>query len=259
QKAVPLALVARLEEVDAKAIEQSNGRPVVQYRGKLMPLIPVDAMQQIRSEGRQPILVFADGIRSMGLLVDEIVDIVEEQLRIELRGERAGLMGSAIISGKATEIIDTQHFLTMAYQDWFGTAGGKELSAAEEPKRILLVDDSPFFRNLLSPLLMVAGYEVTTAESADQALAMCEAGRDFDVILSDIEMPGMNGFEFATAVRQNGRWQSTPMLALTSHTAPKDLERGRQAGFADYIAKSDRDGLLGSLSQTIANLSRDAA
>ncbi|MBL8697225.1 MAG: chemotaxis protein CheW [Alphaproteobacteria bacterium] len=258
QKAVPLALVARLEEVDATTIEQSNGRPVVQYRGKLMPLIPVDPMQQVRSEGRQPILVFADGTRSMGLMVDEIVDIVEERLKIELRAERPGLMGSGIITGKATEIIDTQHYLTMAFQDWFGTTAAAELGAAAEPKRVLLVDDSPFFRNLLGPLLMVAGYEVTTAESADQALQMAESGKDFDVIVSDIEMPGMNGFEFAEAVRQNGRWQSTPILALTSHTAPKDLERGRQAGFVDYIAKSDRDGLLGSLSQTLANFPRAA-
>ncbi len=259
QKAVPLALVARLEEVDSKTIELSNGRPVVQYRGKLMPLIPVDGMQQVRSEGQQPILVFADGTRSMGLMVDEILDIVEERLKIELRTDRPGLMGSAIISGKATELIDTQHYLTMAFQDWFGTPVSSSFGEVEEAaKKVLLVDDSPFFRNLLGPLLMVAGYDVTTAESADEALVLCEEGKDFDVIVSDIEMPGMNGFDFAAAVRANTRWQATPLLALTSHTSAKDLERGRQAGFIDYIAKSDRDGLLGSLSQTISNLTRAA-
>jgi two-component system, chemotaxis family, sensor kinase CheA len=258
QKAVPLALVARLEEVDGKSIELSNGRPVVQYRGKLMPLIAVDGMQQVQSETRQPILVFADGTRSMGLMVDEIVDIVEERLKIELKAERPGLMGSAIISGKATEIIDTQYYLTMAFHDWFGASGDGFGEPEAVPKKVLLVDDSPFFRNLLGPLLMVAGYDVTTAESADQALGLCEAGKDFDVIVSDIEMPGMNGFDFAAAVRANTRWQTTPLLALTSHTTAKDLERGRQAGFVDYIAKSDRDGLLGSLSTTISNFTRAA-
>ena len=259
QKAVPLALIARLEELDARSIELSNGRPVVQYRGRLMPLIPIDGVHQQPARERQPILVFADGQRSMGLMVDEIIDIVEERLKIELRTERAGLMGSAIISGKATEIIDAQHYLTMAFQDWFGAAESSNFgAAAAAQRRILLVDDSPFFRNLLGPLLMVAGYEVTTAESGDQALGLCEAGLDFDLIVSDIEMPGMSGFEFAEAVRASSRWHATPIVALTSHTSAKDLERGRAVGFVDYVAKSDRDGLLGSLSQTFANATRAA-
>jgi two-component system chemotaxis sensor kinase CheA len=255
-KAVPLALVARLEEVESNSIEQSNGRPVVQYRGKLMPLVKLDPSYEIKTTGRQPVLVFADGQHSMGLLVDEIVDIVEERLSVELVSDRPGLMGSAIVSGKATDIIDTGHYLTMAFQDWFGNHGTQSFGEPSNSvvKRLLLVDDSPFFRNLLAPLLAVAGYEVTTAENADQALGMCEAGKDFDVIVSDIEMPGMNGFEFAEAVRKSSRWQDTPIVALSSHATPKDLDRGRKVGFTDYIAKFDRDALLQTLSQTVSNI-----
>ncbi|WP_244434178.1 chemotaxis protein CheA [Azospirillum sp. B506] len=105
-KAVPLSLVARLEDVDLATVELSNGLPVVQYRGKLMPLVPIDPNFVVGAEGRQPVLVFADGDRSMGLIVDEIVDIVEEKLNVQLAAERPGLMGSAIIAGKATEVID---------------------------------------------------------------------------------------------------------------------------------------------------------
>jgi two-component system chemotaxis sensor kinase CheA len=250
-KAVPLSLVARLEDIDLSTVEISNGQPVVQYRGRLMPLVPIDPDFALRSEGRQPVLVFADGDRSMGLVVDEIVDIVEDRMNVELTHERPGLMGSAIIAGKATEVIDAGFYLTRAYKDWFGAA---KLEGYEEDRanRVLLVDDSVFFRNLLSPLLSVAGYDVTAVESADEALSLCEAGEDFDIIVSDIEMPGMNGFELAETLRRGTRWANVPLVALSSHASARDLDRGRQAGFTDYVAKFDRDALLYTLSQTLA-------
>jgi two-component system chemotaxis sensor kinase CheA len=256
-KAVPLALIARLEEIELQQVEYSHDKPVVQYRGKLMPLVTIDPNYQMGKEGRQPILVFADKDHTMGLVVDEIVDIVEDQLKIEVAVDRPGLIGSAIIAGKATDLIDAGFYLTQAYNDWFGTRADGEFQG-EKGKRVLLVDDSPFFRNLLTPLLSVAGYEVTTVESADRALTLCEAGEDFDVIISDIEMPGMNGFEFATAVKSAGRWQNTPLVALSSHATPKDLDRGRAAGFSDYVAKFDREALLHTLSEAL-NSERGAA
>jgi two-component system chemotaxis sensor kinase CheA len=117
---------------------------------------------------------------------------------------------------------------------------------------VLLVDDSPFFRNLLTPLLSVAGYEVTSVESADKALLLRDSGSKFDVIISDIEMPGMNGFEFAQAVRHEGAWSTLPLVALSSHATDRDFERGREVGFTDYVAKFDRDALLVTLAQTLS-------
>ncbi len=248
-KAVPLSLVARLEDVDLNLVELSNGEPVVQYRGKLMPLVPIDPNWKIVRDKRQPVVVFADGDRSMGLVVDEIVDIVEDRLQVELGTERQGFLGSAIIANKATDVIDAGFYLTRAFKDWFGN--NHESFEDDRQHRVLLVDDSPFFRNLLTPLLTVSGYDVTAVESADEALALCESGEDFDVIVSDIEMPGMSGLDFAQAVRASSRWSGTPLVALSSHAAPRDLERGRQAGFNDYVAKFDREALLFTLQQTI--------
>jgi two-component system chemotaxis sensor kinase CheA len=251
-KVVPLSLVARLEEIDLAQIEYSNGKPVVQYRGKLMPLVPIEAGAEIAAEGRRPVLVFADQERTMGLLVDEIIDIVEDHLSVELVSERPGLLGSAIIAGKATDVIDTGYYLTQAFDDWFRTRTEGTFGSAEPgAKRILLIDDSPFFRNMLAPLLTVSGYDVTTVDSADRALGLCDAGEDFDVIVSDIEMPGMNGFEFAATVRESSRWRETPLVALSSHATDRDLDRGRAVGFTDYVAKFDRDALLQSLSSTL--------
>jgi two-component system chemotaxis sensor kinase CheA len=250
-KAVPLSLVARLEEIDVKSIEVSNGDAVVQYRGQLMPLIPADAALKIKEQGRQPVIVFSDRTRSMGLLVDEIVDIIEDRLQVEIAGTREGLVGSAVVGGHATEIIDTGYYLTKAFADWF-TALAEVDGDKRQQRRILLVDDSPFFRNLLTPLLSVAGYEVTSVDSADRALGLCDAGESFDIIISDIEMPGMNGFEFAEAVKNSSRWQDTPLVALSSHSSPKDLDRGRQVGFTDYVPKFDRDALLHTISETLS-------
>jgi len=251
--AVPLALVARLEEIDLDEVEISNGQLVVQYRGGLMPLLPLRADGEISRTGRQSAIVFADRDRSMGLLVDEIVDIVEDRLSIELTTERPGMLGSAIIDGDATDIVDTSYYLTQAYGDWFVPHGGDTttLEQSRRKSRVLLIDDSAFFRNLLSPLLSVAGYSVTTVDSADRAMELYEDGRDFDIILSDIELPGMNGFEFAQAVRASERWSHVPLIALSAYTSIDHLQRGHDVGFDDYVGKFDRDTLLRTLETTL--------
>ena len=251
-KAVPLALIARLEEIDMTKAETSNDRFMVQYRGHLMPLVPCDPNHEFKTEGRQPILVFTEGDRSMGLVVDEIVDIVEDRLKIELASDHPGLVGSAVIAGKATDLIDAGYYLVQGFPDWFGSAAKDAFKGSDGKKRALLVDDSPFFRNLLSPLLSVAGWEVTTAETADEALLMREHGSEFDVIISDIEMPGMNGFEFAKDIRNGSRWKDVPMVALSGHSTDDDFQLGRDAGFNDYVAKFDREALVNGLAETVA-------
>lgn len=250
-KAVPLPLVSRLEDVELANIEFTSGLPVVQYRGSLMPLLACDDSFDFRGEGSRPVLVFADGERSMGLAVDEIVDIVEDDIKIQLSGDRAGLVGSAIINGKATEVIDVAHYLGKAFTDWFNPTTPR--AAYEEgDKKVLLVDDSPFFRNLMKPLLTAAGYDVTTVESAMEALELIDRGIIFDAVVSDIEMPGMSGFEFAHKLKQDNRYRDTPLVALSAFASDRDLDRGRRAGFTDYVAKFDRDGLLQTLSETLS-------
>jgi len=245
-KAVPLPLVTRLEEIDARKIELSNGRHMVQYRGQLMPLVTMNESVRVKSEGAQPLLVFSDGARSMALVVDEIVDIVEDRLDIQVGSDNAGVLGSAIIKGQATEIIDVGHFLPLAFEDWFRS---KEPSQRARPRSLLLIDDSPFFRNMLTPVLQAAGYEVTAVASAPEALAMLKDGREFDVAITDIEMPEMDGFEFAERLRGDPRTADLPVIALSSVVSNEAVERGRQVGFHDYVAKFDRQGLIAALKE----------
>jgi two-component system chemotaxis sensor kinase CheA len=245
-KAVPLSLITRLEEIDARKIELSNGRHMLQYRGQLMPLVTMDASVHVKGEGAQPLLVFSDGIRSMALVVDEIIDIVEDRLDVQVASANAGVIGSAIIKGQATEIIDIGHFLPLAFEDWFRHKGQ---TTPNRPHSILLIDDSPFFRNMLTPVLQAAGYEVTAAGSAHEALALLKSGAAFDVAVTDTEMPDMDGFEFAEAVRADARTGELPIIALSSVVSADAIERGRRVGFYDYVAKFDRQGLIAALKE----------
>jgi two-component system, chemotaxis family, sensor kinase CheA len=246
--AVPLGLVARLEDIPRDKIEISCGAPVTQYRGKLMPLVALSGNSDSNAP-RQPILVFNDQEHSMGLMVDEIIDVVEDRLNIELSGARVGMLGTAVIGGHATDVIDTGYWLTQAWQDWFHGAPGA--ARHNNARRLLVVEDSDFFRQLLLPILGAAGYRVTAAQSAAEALRLRDAGTMFDVIVSDIEMPDMDGLDFARAVRGGGSWAALPMIALSGHADPRDIEAGRDAGFTDYVAKHQREALLDSLRQCL--------
>ena len=229
---------------------------MVQYRDQLMPLVQMEGVS-VRTQGSRPILVFADGRRSMGLVVDEIVDIVEE--RLQHRGGRlqqVGILGSAVIKGQATEVIDIGHFLPMAFTDWFTR---KEMEPSASAQSVLLVDNSAFFRNMLAPVFKAAGYKVRVASDAQEGLLALRSGQLFDVVLTDIEMPDMNGFEFAETIRADAHLSAMPIIALSSIVSPAAIERGKLAGFHDYVAKFDRPGLIAALKEQTAELDRAAA
>ncbi|MCA3302763.1 MAG: chemotaxis protein CheW [Roseomonas sp.] len=249
-KAVPLGLVARLEDIPVERIEMSGGTPVVQYRGQLMPMVPVAGHWEAPASGRQAVLVFTEGQRSMGLMVDEILDVVEEPLLIQPGSDRLGYLGSAVIAERVTDVIDTVYWLSHAGGDWF--RGDRKASASNQKSRLLLIDDSTFFRHLVVPALSAAGFDVTAVESPAEALRLRDAGVEFEALISDIEMPEMDGLSFARNVRAAGAWMRLPLVALSSRTAPEEVARGREAGFTDYVAKYDRDALLSSLRECLS-------
>ncbi|HLH97324.1 MAG TPA: hybrid sensor histidine kinase/response regulator [Xanthobacteraceae bacterium] len=254
-RAVLLSLVTRLEEIDVQKIECANGRALVQYRGQLMPLIPVNDEVRPKPAGKQPLLVFSDEGRSMALLVDEIVDIVEQKLDIELLSQRPGVLGSALIRGQATEVIDIGHYLPLAFDDWHVW---RERRVSGSRHRVLLVDDSAFFRNMLAPLLNAAGFAVISAGSAAEALALLREGARVDIVITDIEMPEMDGFDLAAAVRGDPRTAALPVIGLSSLLSADSVERGRQVGLHDYVAKFDRQGLIAAIKEQTADMNRAA-
>ncbi len=255
-KAVPLGLVARLENIAQDRIECAAGLPVTQYRGRLMRLVPMSGHIDI-TKAHQSVLVFTDsntgasGDRRMGLIVEEIIDVVEDSLHIELSGSRDGVLGTAIIAGRATDVIDTSFWLTQTQPDWFDkladTSDGRNHRA-----RLLVVEDSDFFRQMIVPVLQAAGYEVIGVPDATNALALRDNGQMFNAVISDIEMPGMDGLGFVRAVRASGAWSDLPVIALSGRVSEHDIERGREAGFTDYVGKFAKEALLVSLRQCLA-------
>ena len=254
-KAVPLSLVTRLEEIDCRRIEISDGRHLVQYRDQLMPLLRIDGATTLKNEGAQPILVFSDHGRSMGLVVDEIVDIVEDRLDIEVASDRPGLLGCAVVKGLTTEIVDVGHFLPQAFEDWFRCG---EAASTRPARTILLVDDSAFFRNLLAPLIKAAGYRVIAVGSAAEALAALKSGAKFDLVVTDTEMPDMDGFALAEAVRGMTGGAAIPIIALAAMVSTEAIERGRAVGFHDFVAKFDRTGLIAAIKEQSADINQAA-
>ncbi len=252
-RAVPLGLVTRLEEIDLAAVEESCGRAVMQYRGQLMPLTDIHGNTVLHGEGRRPALVFTDNQHNMGLVVDEIIDIANDVIDVKVASKAVGTIGSAVIAGRSTDIIDVAHFVQSVFQGWFADRDNEPFRHDERPrtKRILIVDDSSFFRNLLGPILAANGYDVVKVDRATKALELRDRGETFDAIISDIEMPEMDGFTFAHTLRQGGAWAELPVIALSSHTTEQDLQRGRDAGFTDYVGKLDREALLAAISHSL--------
>jgi CheY-like chemotaxis protein len=114
--------------------------------------------------------------------------------------------------------------------------GGNAPQEKQHKPRALVIDDAPDVTEMLAILLQYAGYEVVMVYSGAQALEAARAER-FDVLVSDIGMPGMNGYELAAAVRALPGYQATPMIAVTGFTMYEDRDRALQCGFNAFLAK----------------------
>ncbi|MFM7622262.1 MAG: chemotaxis protein CheW, partial [Alphaproteobacteria bacterium] len=258
-KAIPLAMIARLEEIDLKTLEYTTDKPVLQYRGSLIPIVTISGDYHLPEEGIAPMLVFNTKKQSVGMIVDEIIDIVQAPMHLTLPSEGTGILGTLIINNQATDIVDAYHHMHKVVNTWqdsmpMSAKGSFSPAASKRAQRILFVDDSAFFRNLLTPMLETAGYMVLGFEAAADALWALKSDVDtVDLILSDIEMPEMNGFAFAKAVTEDPALQNIPLIAFTAHVNSDMTMKARKAGFRECVAKFDREGLLSHIAHFLGH------
>lgn len=239
-KVVPLSLISRIESAASSAIAVSDGQLVMQHRGFLMPLLRVDGLLAEDNARDKPVLVLGIGGDSIGLIVDDIIDIVEDYLDIEIPSGTPGTIGSARIRELVVEIIDISHYVRLARPDALERGVTNRFS-------ILLVDDRLFFRDMLAPLLTAAGYRVTTANSARDALFLMSKGAAFHAVVTDTDMPEMDGYTMAREIKREPRNAGLPIIALAAHTAPIIEEAARACGMSGVVGKFDRAALLAML------------
>ena len=238
-KATPLQLVSRIEEVRLADIEYANEKPVLQYRGRLMPLIALGGERHFASDTpTKPVIVFDNEERALGLVVDEIVDIVEAPLVPDAVADRPGVLGSLVIAGAVTDVLDLAYYWRLAASD-----ASPARDRAPPVKRALIVDPSPFQRNLIAPLLAMAGFRVAMCDNAAGAASLAETDGPFDVIFTDTAVNERDALHAMTA----------PVIGL--YDDPLAVRQTDTEGFIRMACRFDRDEVL----QTLATLQPKAA
>jgi two-component system chemotaxis sensor kinase CheA len=248
--AVPLSLVARLEEISLSKIEHAGGKRVVQYRERILPLASLAPILEPGAEdtaGLQDpaqVVVFSNGDRSIGILVDQILDIVEDQVTVRQTATRAGLLGSAVVGKKVTDLLDLHAVIQAADEGWFGSRDAQRANRAT----VMIAEASPFVRGLVRNSLEMAGYHVV--ETADTQAALRELERrKIDVVLAGLDLPSDAGHSLLEEMRRLPGLARVPALALTDSAEQAQAYREHPNGFSDCQMKFDRDAMLISLAR----------
>ncbi|GAB4247283.1 hybrid sensor histidine kinase/response regulator [Deferrisoma sp.] len=253
--ALPLDVVQRIERIRPDALATVGGRLVLQYKGETLPLLVLDEVARVspRDEAADPVvLVVRLPGRVAGVLATGPVDAFQGRVAVDRETlVQPGIGGSMVIDGATVLVVDPMDLARRIYPDWFRPRAEAELTA-RAGARLLLAEDSTFFRGQVAGFLRAAGYEVVEAEDGREAWeTLCRLGDGIDGVVTDIEMPHMDGLELTRRIRVDERFRDLPVVALTTLAEDEDIERGREAGVTDYQVKLDRDELLASLSRIL--------
>jgi two-component system chemotaxis sensor kinase CheA len=249
--ALPLDAVRTTLFLEGGRVARGGGGDVVEHEGELVPFVPLARVLGRPESGERrhwAAVIVRAGPRVVALGADRIAGTAELVLRPlpAFVGAHPAIAGAALDGeGNPRLVLDPAGLAAASWE------AGPEPEAPRARRPILVIDDSLTTRMLEQSILESAGYEVELAVSAEEALERARA-RPFGLFLVDVEMPGMDGYEFVRVTRADARLASTPAILVTSRGAPEDRRRGLEAGASAYVVKGEFD--QGRLLATIEEL-----
>ncbi len=248
--AAPLNLVERIERITSSSIELVGGKKVVQYRGGTLPLYELSQVANVGTlpeREQQEIIVFKVKNRELGLMVTPPVDAVEVSMDIDDSTlKQACINGSMIIEGHTTLLVDIFGLVKELNPDWFEEEKAAAAEMTEDGQKVILfAEDSAFFRNQVKGFMAEEGYKVITAEDGAIAWDLLDKHKDeIDIIVTDLEMPNMDGFELTERIKTHPEFSHYKVIALTSLASDAHVAQGEKVGIDAYEIKLDRENLM---------------
>jgi two-component system chemotaxis sensor kinase CheA len=243
--AVPMHRVLRAQSGPEVHVTHAEGRDVIWHDGRPVALASLAAVVGVAGDGPAdgPVVVLAGSTRRYAFRVDALVgrrDLLAKGLGAHLPKSEVVSGATVAADGSVLLVLDIDGLIERARR----TAGVVESAPADTvaPARgsLLVVDDAMTIRELQRAILERSGFRVRTAANGEDALAQLRS-EPADLVLTDVEMPVMDGFELTSAIRSDPVLAHTPVLILTSLSAEADRQRGLDAGADGYIVKSGFD------------------
>ncbi len=251
QMAIPLDLISRLEKIRAKDIQFTGSRRSIQFQNMPLPIFSIDEVVEVAPPDYAKefihVIIFSLRGKNVGIVVTEVQDIIiSDSVVDEVTHQQPGIMGSAIINGELTLILDIFQIVTIIMPQWANlNIDEKEIKTSA---KVLVVEDSSFFANQMIKFVQEAGYTALKAMDGLEALAVLEQ-ESVDLIITDIEMPNMDGLELTRKLRKDERYKSLPIIAVTSLAGDSDKQRGLDSGVDKYLIKLNREEIINTLYQ----------
>jgi len=205
-----------------------------------------NAAGQDRPADPLEVVVINDGESSVGMVVDQILDVTEEAVTVRQESDRNGLLGSAVVGKQVTDFIDLHEVIRAVGGDWFQGTNGHVSG-----QRILVADPSAFSRAMVRSSLDMAGYVVIEAANLDEAMRKLEQ-QPTDVVLAALDLPPGGSSALLAAMRSRPEWNNLPVLALADSAEQMQAATARTAGFGDCLAKFDHVLVLESVAKLIS-------
>ncbi|MDR3589124.1 MAG: chemotaxis protein CheW [Negativicutes bacterium] len=262
---VDLAMVARVEEVALTRIQKIGSKQYFSFQGKTVRMIRPEHYLPIgkrKNNSLAKVYVILPKLvkNPIGIVAEEIVDAVLTDIQLDTGGiSGKGIIGCTLMGDTIVTLVDIPGLIEKAAPEYCVRGSGGTSKTAPEyseagagPKKavILLAEDTPFFARTTRSYLESDGYEVILAENGREALEMLSR-QTVDLVISDIEMPLMNGIELVRAIRASESLKHLPVIALTSLTGEGNKEKGLRAGFDLYEFKLDRVRLLERVNEVL--------